>query len=150
MVNQPKQTPSLKRKTAQHIMDGTNKELKETLTTKKRTNYKTIPTSEEVQEDRNLVNKNDRINSKYKNPNNAEEYLESDYDINQEDYDPMSEVEAELDRELLAEAKKSLKPNTIHQGEIMDFDDYGNAIVAIYGGDIQGIIYKADKRGLKV
>lgn len=137
MVNQPKQTPSLKRKTAQHIMDGTNEELKETLTAKKRTNYKTIPYSDEQREENWRLNENDWINDKYIDPNNAEEYLESDYGMNENAYDTMDEVEDEIDRELLAEAKKSLKPNSIHQGEIMYFDKYGNGIVAIYGGDLQ-------------
>lgn len=105
------------------------------LTTKRITNYNTISANEEVQEDEDIINQNDWINKTYKNPNYAEEYMESDYGMDEEanSYDPISEIEDELDRELLAEAKKSLKPNTIHQGEIMDFDEFGNAIVAIYG-----------------
>lgn len=151
MIEKLKKSPSLRRKSAQKIMDGTNESLKEILTSKERKNFSGAA-NEEVKEDEYRINENDWINKTYKNPNYAEEYMESDYGMDEEanSYDPINEIENELDKELLAEAKKSLKPNTIHQGEIMDFDDYGNAIVAIYGGDIQWVIYKADKRGLKI
>ena len=128
------------------IMEWSNEELKKALTT----DYKRSFWGGEKTENEKLVNQNDRVKSKYKNPNYASEFLIDEDTWEDEIIDAIDEKMKNKAKEEERNERDTLEKWKKYNWKIIDIDRYGNAIITFYNLEEEWIIYKWKKLWLNI